>query len=65
MRFKVELLSDHADETSVVQVSYGRSLDHAKAEALALQEAADDVNGFQIRDLDHSARIVWTEKRYR
>jgi len=65
VRFKVELLSDHADETSVIQVSYGRTLDHAKAEALALQELADDVDGFQIRDLNHSSHIVWSEKRYR
>lgn len=65
MRFKIELLSDHADEGSVVQVSYGRTLEHAKAEAIGLQEEASDVDGFQIRDLDHSNRIVWSEKRYR
>lgn len=65
MRFKVELLSGHADPASVVQVSYGRTIEHAKAEARTLQLDADDVNGFQIRDLDHTGHIVWTEKRYR
>lgn len=65
MRFKIELLSDHADDRSVVQVSYERTLEHAKAEAVALQEEVSDVDGFQIRDLDHSSRIVWSEKRYR
>lgn len=65
MRFKIELLSDHADEGSVIQVAYGRTLEHAKAEAIALQEGTRDVEGFHIRDLDHSARIVWSEKRYR
>lgn len=65
MRFKVELLSNHADEQSVIQVSYGRTLEHAKAEAIALQEESADVDGFQIRDLDRSSRIVWSEKRYR
>ena len=64
MRFKVELLSNHADERSVVQVSYGATLEHAKAEAIALQEEASDIDGFQIRDLDRSSRIVWSEKRY-
>lgn len=65
LRFKVELLGDYADETSVLQVSFAITLAHAKAEAIALQEESDDIDGFQIRDLDHSARIVWTEKRYR
>ncbi|MEZ5960167.1 MAG: hypothetical protein R3C30_07015 [Hyphomonadaceae bacterium] len=64
MRFKVELLSDHTDEASVIQVSYAHTLEHAKAEAFALQHDASDVDGFQIRDLDRSARIVWSEKRY-
>jgi hypothetical protein len=65
VRFKIELLSDHADEASVIQVAYGRTLEHAKAEAIALQQQSSDVEGFQIRDLDHSSRIVWSEKRYR
>jgi len=64
LRFKIELLSDHADEASVVQVCYGRTLEHAKAEAIAVQHEASDVDGFQIRDLDHSGRIVWSEKRH-
>ena len=65
MRFKVELLSDYADENSVLQVSFATTLAHAKAEGIALQAESDDIDGFHIRDLDRSGRIVWTEKRYR
>lgn len=49
----------------MVQVSLGATLEHAKAEAMALQEDHDDIDGFLIRDLHRSARIVWSQKRYR
>ena len=62
MRYRIEYLAESTNECSVCkQVLCDGALEGAVAKAWTDASEATGANGFQIRDLDHEARIVVLE----